>query len=141
MHDDFGALTDRDHWLGWMGDEPTVAVRAAIASMLTSQNATAELMWLRLVGEPYFLTGGRRLPEDPDRVVATRAGLAVSFELCVASADAVGELRGVFSWVAAGLDEGLGGPARRDRTYLDLDEELARASELIEERVYELDEE
>ncbi|WP_412542550.1 hypothetical protein R8Z50_08675 [Longispora sp. K20-0274] len=141
MFDDFGALTDRDHWLGWMGEDPAAAVRAAIGTMLADQNPTAELMWLRLVGDPYFLTGGRRLPEDPDRVVPTRAALAVGFELCVASSEAVGELRGVFSWVAAGLDEEAGGPPRRDRTYLDLDEELPRAAELLDQRIYELDEE
>ncbi|GIG59342.1 hypothetical protein Lfu02_37140 [Longispora fulva] len=141
MFDDFGPLADRDHGLGWMGEDPAGAVRTAIGTMLASQNETAALMWLRLVGEPYLLTGGRRVPEDPDRVVPTRAGLAVGFELCVASADAVGELRGVFSWVATGLDDGLGGAPRRDRTYLDLDEELPRASELLEERVYELDDE
>jgi hypothetical protein len=60
--------------------------------------------------------------------------LAASFELEVRTERGVDRLRGVFSWVASGLDG-----TRRDRVYLDLDAELAWAAEQLAVRIYELD--
>lgn len=115
MTDDFSPLTKPDHYLGWLGDDPARAVRGEIEHSLQQQVPTAALRWVCLQGEPYFLTGGRRPPDDPDRLILTRAALAVSFELEVDASEKTEQLRGVFSWVAAGLDA-----ERRDRTYLDL---------------------
>jgi hypothetical protein len=134
MTDDFTPLTSCDHWLGWLGDDPAVAVRGEIESILRQQVATAVLDWVRLLGEPYFLTGGRRIPDDPSKIIVTRAALAVAFELQVRSASRTDRLQGVFSWVAAGLDG-----ARRDRVWFDLNAEMAWASEQLETRIYELD--
>jgi hypothetical protein len=134
MTDNLTPLTAGDHWLGWLGDDPGQAVRQEIARILREQVPTAELEWLRLVDKPYFLTGGRQLPEVPGKIIVTRAALAVSFELQVRSVDEVEQLRGVFSWVAVGLDG-----ARRDHVHFDLRAELAWASEQLKLRIYELD--
>jgi hypothetical protein len=134
MSDDFQPLTASDHWLGWLGDDPAKAVRGEIEGILQQQVPTATLEWVRLVDKPYFLTGGRKLPDDPGKMIVTRAALAIAFELQVRSADRVDRLHGVFSWVASGLDG-----KRRDRVYFDLDAELRGASEQLTARIYELD--
>ena len=81
MIDDFSSLTTSDHWLGWLGDDPARAVRSEIEDILRQQVPTARLVWVRLLEKPYYLTGGRKLPEDPGKIIVTRAGLAVPFEL------------------------------------------------------------
>jgi hypothetical protein len=134
MIDDFAPLTTSKHWLGWLGDDPAQAVRGEIEGILRQQVPTAQLEWVRLLAEPYYLTGGRKVPDDPGKIIVTRAALAVPFELQVRSAGSVDRLRGVFSWVAAGLDG-----ERRDRVHFDLDADLAWASERLMVRIYELD--
>ncbi|HEV3436563.1 MAG TPA: hypothetical protein VG122_04350 [Gemmata sp.] len=124
-------LTDSDHWLGWLGDDPTQAVRSEIEGLLRQQVSTAKLGWLRLLEKPYFLTGGRKTVGSPGQMIVTRAALAVPFELEVASAGKSNRLRGVFSWVASGLDE-----ERHDQLYFDLDVEFAWASEQLLARIY-----
>jgi hypothetical protein len=135
MTDDFTPLTEPDHYLGWLGDDPAAAVREQMESILRKQVPTATLDWVRLVGEPEFLTGGRKLPDDPSKLIITRAALAVPFTLQVSSEDGTEWLRGVFSWVAVGLDGG----QRRDRAYFDLDAEMEGAKEQLVARIYELD--
>jgi hypothetical protein len=135
MTDDVTPLTACDHWLGWLGDDPAQAVRNEIEEVLRKQVPTARLEWLRLLDRPYFLTGGRKLPDDPGKLIVTRAALAVSFELQVRAEGREDRLRGVFSWVASGLANGV----RRDRIYFDLDAELSWASEQLMARIYELD--
>src|SRR5262245_55810574 len=103
MADDFSPLTGSGHWLGWLGDDPAQAVRGEIEGILRRQVPTARLEWAHLLAEPYYLTGGRKLPDDPGQMVVTRAALAVPFALQVQSAEGVEQLCGVFSWVAVGL--------------------------------------
>jgi hypothetical protein len=134
MMDDFSPLSTSDHWLGWLGDDPGQAVRSQIEGILRQQVPTARLDWVRRLETPYYLTGARKLPDDPGNVIVTRAGLAVPFELQVRSAAGVDRLCGVVSWVASGLDG-----ARRDRVYVDLDAEFSAACEQLTARIYELD--
>lgn len=134
MTDDFTPLTQSDHWLDWLGDDPEQAVRGEIESALRQQVPTAALDWVRLVGSPQFLTGGRKRRDAPNMILATRAALAVQFELQVHCEDRQDKLRGVFSWVTTGLDA-----ERKDRTYLDLDVEMEWASEMLTARIYEWD--
>lgn len=134
MTDDFSPLDPSKHWLDWLGPSPSQAVRSEIESMLRKQVASAVLDWVRLLGAPKYLTGGRKDPEDENKLIVTRTAIAVQFELQVSSPNRVDRLYGVFSWVASGLDS-----KRRDRMYLDLDTELSAAEELLMSRIYELD--
>ncbi|MEV0143511.1 MULTISPECIES: hypothetical protein [unclassified Nonomuraea] len=96
------------------------------------------LEWVKVLGTPEFLTGGRRDPDDPDKVLVVRAALALPFALSVRSPG--GErsvLQGVFSWAAAGLDRPGG---RRDRVWFDLGAGLEDAAGLLRDRIYSLDE-
>ncbi|MFF7645231.1 hypothetical protein ACFZCX_34045 [Streptomyces canus] len=74
--DDFGKLTDPDHWLGWLGDDLAAAVRQGIEDSLRSQAADAVVEWVKILEAPRFLTGGRRHSEDEQLMVVTRAALA-----------------------------------------------------------------
>jgi hypothetical protein len=134
MRDDFSPLTSSKHWLGWLGDDPARAIRTEIEDVLRQQVATAKVEWVRLLEPPYYLTGGRKAPDDPQKMIVTRAGLAAPFELDVRSASGVDRLRGVFSWVATGLDG-----ARQDRVFLDLDTEFQVARDELQVRLYGLD--
>src|SRR3954467_1270725 len=98
MTDDFTPLTTPNHWLGWLGDDPAAAVRGEIEGVLRDQVPTAKLEWVRLVAAPHFRTGGRKLPDDPTKIVVMRAALAAPFELQVRSEGRLDRLRGVFSW-------------------------------------------
>lgn len=135
MHHDLSALNDPEHWLGWLGDDPAATVRGAIQRVLREQVATAQLLWIRLLDEPYYLTGGRRMLDDPDRMLITRAAVAIWFELSVTSIEGVEQLTGAFSWVAAGLD----GDSRRDQIHLDLDANYEWAKKELELRIYDID--
>jgi hypothetical protein len=134
MPDDFTPLTSCNHYLGWLGDDPAQAVRSEIERLLQEQVPTASLEWIRLTATPEFLTGGRKAPDDPGKLILTRAALAVAFELQVCSEGRVDELSGVFSWVAAGLDG-----ERRDRLHFDLNADLAWAATKLKARIYEID--
>lgn len=134
MRDDFSSLDPNEHWLGWLGEDPARAVREAAEAMLEAQVAGARVEWMQLVDKPRYLTGGKRTP-DGKKVQVTRAGLAAPFVLSVRDPSGhVEELRGILSWVASGLDG-----ARRDRTFLDLNKELAWAEKELEARIYEID--
>ncbi|MCU0492188.1 MAG: hypothetical protein MUD01_11400 [Chloroflexaceae bacterium] len=131
MSDDLTPLTESKHWLGWLGDDPTQALREEIEHMLQRQVPTARLEWLRLTGEPAFLTGGRRRPDDETKIIVIRAALAVPFVLLVRSEGRADELQGVFSWVATGLDD-----ERHDRAFLDLDAAMDWATDMLKTRMY-----
>lgn len=134
--DDFTPLTSPDHWLGWLGDDPAQAVRAAFVESLRHQVPTAKVPWMHITDTPHFLTGGRRDPSDDNKVIVTRAGLAVSFQAEVDDGYQVRPLRGCFSWVAAGLDGGEG--ARADQVFLDIGGTLSEVSEALQQRIYEV---
>jgi hypothetical protein len=84
--DDFSQLTDPDHWLGWLGDDPAIAVRKGIAESLRAQVADAVVEWVKILQTPRFLTGGRRHAEDEQAMLVTRAALAAPFALSVRTA-------------------------------------------------------
>jgi hypothetical protein len=132
--DDFTRLSSPDHWLGWLPGEPAMAVRQAIADALTGQVPGSVVPWVKVIDEPVFLTGGTRAPDDPEKIVVTRAALAVPFALSVVPPNGEREvLTGVFSWAAAGLDTADG---RHDRVWLDLGMDRPQAEALLQERVY-----
>ncbi|MFB7371985.1 hypothetical protein ACFC0D_19320 [Streptomyces sp. NPDC056222] len=81
--DDFSKLTDPDHWLGWLGDDPARAVREGIEESLRAQVADAVVEWVKVLETPRFLTGGRPRSEDEQVIQVTRAALAVPFALSV----------------------------------------------------------
>lgn len=130
--DDFAKLTEPDHWLGWLSNNPAQAVRDSISQCLTDQAPTAVLDWVKILDTPRYLTGGRRRPDHDDQIIATRAGLAVSFALSV-TARTREILTGTFTWVAVRLDQ----PAdRKDQVWLDLWSDLEWAEAELRNRIY-----
>ncbi|MFJ9721641.1 hypothetical protein ACIRP3_02735 [Streptomyces sp. NPDC101209] len=135
--DDFGKLTDPDHWLGWLGDDPATAVRQGIEDSLRAQAADAVVEWVKILETPRFLTAGRRHSEDEQLMVVTRAALAAPFALSVrASQHGRSVLLGVFSWVAVNLAQP---ESRKDRHWFDLGVGLDWAGERLRGRIYEID--
>ncbi|MFC9295139.1 hypothetical protein ACFTWH_18805 [Streptomyces sp. NPDC057011] len=129
--DDFAKLTESGHWLGWLGD-PVAAVRDSIADCLSQQVPGAVLEWLKVLEEPRYLTGGRVPPENGNRMIITRAGLALSFALSVTAPEHKREiLTGTFTWVSAPLDR----PDRKDRVWLDLSTDLDWAEGQLRDRI------
>ncbi|MDX6283003.1 MAG: hypothetical protein QOH03_4074 [Kribbellaceae bacterium] len=134
--DDFSALTEPDHWLEWLGDDPGRVVRDSIELSLADQVAGAKVQWLKFTGEPAFLTGGKPLPDDSARAQVVRTGLAIQFILSVAQPSGERDvLTGVYSLAVAGMDE----PEARERSWLDLGATMEQIGPLLETRLYELD--
>ncbi|NEA37135.1 hypothetical protein [Streptomyces sp. SID13031] len=134
--DDFSALTDPDHWLGWLGDDPGQTVRDSIELTLADQVEGAKVQWLRFTDEPEFLTGGKPFPDDPNRIQVVRTGLAVQFILAVVQPSGQREvLTGVFSLAVAGMDE----PEARERSWFDLGATMEQIRPLLKDRLFELD--
>jgi hypothetical protein len=132
VRDDLTRLESPDHWLGWLSDQPGLAIRESLEGIFDTQVPGSVLEWLKIIDEPVFLTAARRLPDDPDRVIATRAALAVPFALGVRPPDGgAAILTGVFSWAAAGLDG-----ERADQVRLDLGMSREDAEIALKERIY-----
>lgn len=135
--DDFGKLTDPDHWLGWLGDDPAAAVRKGIEGSLRAQVADAVVEWVKILEAPRFLTAGRRHAEDEQVMLVARAALAARFALSVHSSQhGRSVLLGVFSWAAVNLSPP---GSRKDRHWLDLGVGLDWAGERLQGRLYGID--
>ena len=132
--DDLSALTEPNHWLGWLGDDPGREVRDLIEESLTDQVAGTRIEWLKLTGEPKFLTSGKRQPDDPEKLLVVRAGLAVPFALSVRMPTGTRDLLlGVFSVALVGMDD----PANtRQRLWLDLGADIEQIGAELENRLY-----
>ncbi|MEU3404939.1 hypothetical protein ABZ766_13460 [Streptomyces sp. NPDC006670] len=137
--DDFSKLTESGHWLEWIGAQPAAAVRDSIAEILDAQVPGAELEWIKILDEPRYLTGFRRLdPDAPKYGIITRAGIALSFALSVKSPARGREtLQGVFSWATAAIDQP--GGAKR-QVWFDLHADLDWAETALQERIYRVGE-
>ncbi|MFG2951949.1 hypothetical protein [Streptomyces adustus] len=135
--DDFSRLTEPDHWLGWLGDDPATAVREGMEESLRAQVADAVVEWVKILETPRFLTGMRGHSEDEPIKLVTRAALAAPFALSVRTAEhGRSILLGVFSWAAVNLSA----PGdRKDRHWFDLGVGLDWAGERLRERIYEID--
>ncbi|MDX2403448.1 hypothetical protein NJO91_09950 [Streptomyces microflavus] len=135
--DDFSKLTEPDHWLGWLGDNPAAAVRKGIEESLRAQVADAVVEWVKILETPRFLTAGRQHSENDEVMLVTRAALAASFALSVHTTQhGRSVLLGVFSWAAVNLSPP---GVRKDRHWFDLGVELDWAGEQLQGRIYEID--
>jgi hypothetical protein len=135
--DDFTKLTDPDHWLGWLGDDPATAVRKGIEECLRGQVADAVVEWVKILETPRFLTAGRPHSEVEQFMLVTRAALAAPFALSVhASQHGRSVLLGVFSWAAVNLSPP---GVRKDRHWFDLGVGLDWAGEQLQRRIYDMD--
>ncbi|WP_326704704.1 hypothetical protein [Streptomyces cyaneofuscatus] len=134
--DDFSKLTEPDHWLGWLGDNPAAAVRQGIEESLRAQVADAVVEWVKILETPRFLTAGRQPSENDQVMLVTRAALAAPFALSVRTTQhGRSVLQGVFSWAAVNLSPP---GVRKDRHWFDLGVELDWAGEQLQERIYEI---
>lgn len=134
--DDWTRLESPDHWFGWLGDSPSAAVRHELDRAVTDQIPGTVVEWVKILSDPELLTGGPREAES-DRVIVRRAALAVEFAMSVMPPNGRREfLVGSFSWVAVGLDTTDG---RHDRTWFDIGMPIARAGELLNERIWEIE--
>ncbi|MGB8938735.1 MAG: hypothetical protein WCD21_00610 [Streptomyces sp.] len=134
--DDFSKLTDPDHWLGWLGDDPATAVRKGIEESLRAQVADAVVQWVKILETPRFLTVGRQPSENEQVMVVTRAALAAPFALSVHTTQhGRSILLGVFTWAAVNLAPP---KVRKDRHWFDLGVKLEWAGEQLQGRIYEV---
>lgn len=136
MADDLSALDDTLHMLQWLDDDPLPTLRREFETWLCEQVPGTEVRDLRVESEPQWLTGGRRLEEDPEKIRLVRTGVAFSFSLIARDPEGQDHpLRGVFSWVGWDLDT----PEPRTRLWFELDgelEDLGREGALME-RIYQ----
>jgi hypothetical protein len=139
--DDFSGLDASRHMLPWVGldeDDPYRELRGHFEGALVAQDPGSVLEWVRMVGEPELVTGGRPA-DDGAYVVVTRAGLAFAFELSVVAGDLRRwPLRGVANLVGVRLDRP--GEARFQFHFdVDADLETLTRTGVLTERLYALD--
>lgn len=115
--DDLTALNNA--MLVFLGEDPGRAVKARVQKELEG-----ELMWLKLLDEPSFVSQG------------DAAGMAVSFALGVRTTfQPLDVITGAFTWAAGGLEV----PPRRDRVWFDVGAELGWAEEQLRSiRIFEV---
>ncbi|MGW0436389.1 hypothetical protein ACWDV4_28055 [Micromonospora sp. NPDC003197] len=133
--DDFTELVESNHFLHWLGDDPAKTVRESVADILHQQVPGSTLRWMKITDEPRFLTAGRRDPDDPDKLIVTRAALAASFAIGVDSPpDDYDILWGAYSIAVVGLDRG---DQARSRAWFDLWTALDAAERQLRTRITE----
>jgi hypothetical protein len=135
--DDFAKLTESGHWLAWLGDDPAREVRESVAEIVDSQVAGTVLEWMKIVEEPRFLTFGRRHPDNSEKLIVSRAGMAAEFAAGVRAPAGRREiLWGVYSVAVTGLDRP---GAARSQVWFDPRVRLDWAEEQLRIRIYEVD--
>lgn len=121
--DDFGKLHDTRHMLEWLADAPEAAIRECVEDILCQQVPGSRLDTFAVTSDPDWLTGARPGEDDPSKAVLVRCAVAFEFALRVTDpSDASFDLRGVFTWAAARLDQPGGAISR---VWFDLDGTLA----------------
>jgi hypothetical protein len=133
--DDFSKLQQTEHMFKWLADAPFQAIRDQIESILQQQVPDSELKTLRIISEPQWLSGVKKLDANDSKAILVRAATAFEFSLSVETNGEIVELSGVFSWAAVGLDQP---EQRQDRNWFDINgtlETFGTEGEL-KERVY-----
>jgi hypothetical protein len=119
---DFSKLEPTSHMLQWLAEDPFTAIFTEVEGVLQQQVPGSQLMALRVTSDPQWLTGGRRLEEDPEKVILVRTAVAFEFDLLVREPTGPQhQLKGVFSWVGTSLDDV---ENRKSRIWFDLDATL-----------------
>ena len=115
--DDFSALDASREMLAWLDPAPLTVIRDQMTRWLTAQVQGSQLLWVRMVGPPDWLSGGRPSDDDDEQVIMVRTGMACLFDLMVRTPDDIEyALSGVFSWVGYDLDT----PERSQSIWIDL---------------------
>lgn len=65
VHDDFTRLQTPDHWPGWLPGTPALAVRGQLQAILAARVPGSEPGWVKIIGEPAFLTTGSSRRPSP----------------------------------------------------------------------------
>lgn len=133
--DDFRIFDHSAHMLFWLGDEPFKAIRTEIESGFARQDPGCSVESIKCSGQPYFLTGARKDPDDPSRVILSRMGVAFQTAVVVITSGAARvELDAVCSIVGTNLDDPENTSLRLD---FDIPGDLAEASEALKVKLYE----
>lgn len=115
---DFSKLDPSVHMLKWLADNPYEAIFTEVEQTLQNQVPGSQLVSFVVASNPQWLSGGRKNPSDPSKVILVRTGVAFEFQLSVREPDGpTHELSGVFTWVGTGLDDP---PNARQRIWFDI---------------------
>jgi hypothetical protein len=135
LQDDFTKLSNSNHWLDWLGDDPGATIRKSVAEIVDEQVPGATVRWMKITDEPRYLTSGRRAPDDPDKLIVTRAALAAAFAIGVDAPSRNYEiLWGAYSIAVVGLDR----TETRSQVWFDLWTALDQAEQHLRARIMEV---
>ncbi len=119
--DDFSSLHPSMHMLQWLDEDPPRRIRTAFEEWGDDKVAGTRVVQIAVVGKPQFLTGGKRLDDDPEKMRLVRTGVAFAFAVHIRAPDGEDHhVKGVFSWIGMDLDE----PTARQRLWIDVDGSL-----------------
>jgi hypothetical protein len=104
--DDFSKFQPTDHMFKWLDSDPHAAIRSEVESILQQQIADSRLISFAVTSDPEWLTAARRAPDDSDKVILVRTGVAFEFELLAQEPNgAEHKLQGTYTWVGIHLDD------------------------------------
>ncbi|WP_203924677.1 hypothetical protein [Rugosimonospora africana] len=90
---------------------------------------------MKITDEPKYLTSGRRTPDDPNKLIVTRAALAAAFAIGVDAPSRNYEiLWGTYSIAVVGLDHA----EARNQVWFDLWTVLDQAEQHLRARIMEV---
>jgi hypothetical protein len=133
--DNFEPFAETRHMLGWLGSQPELTLREQVEAVLRTQVEGSTLSWIRVIGEPKYITAGKSDPEG-GQMIAGAVAVAFAFSLM---AEAPGQepwdLHGVASMIGVGLDEEKGQQSYRFFFELDADLDEVSSPQVMGERL------
>jgi hypothetical protein len=132
MKSNFKKLDHTKHMLEWFSTEPYAEILESVEQMYIKQEASTKLLAFNVVSEAQWLTGARK-SEDTDKVILVRAGVAFLSEFTLKDNNGTYHLKGVFTWVARGLDA-----EAKQQKWMELDGTLEEfgSKGILNDRIY-----
>ena len=132
MKNNFKKLDDTKHMLEWFSEEPYVEILQSVEQMYIKQESSSNLLEFNVVSEVQWLSAGRKT-KDANQVILVRAGVAFLSEFTLKDNNGTYHLKGVFTWVARGLDTEV-----KQQKWMDLDGTLEEfgSNGILNDRIY-----
>ena len=135
MKTDFEKLLESKHMLEFLSPNPFEEILSSVTNMFIQQSSSVQLLQFKITGDPDWLSGAKPADHQND-VILVRTGFAVMCDFSLQDNDGVYDLKGIFTWVGANLDE-----TPITKMWMDLDGHLNEFGKdgKLQQRIYELD--
>jgi len=103
--DDFSIFDDSTLMFMWSSATPAEIIRFYADNVVSNSLPGSKLFQIECLGEPRYLTGAKKKPDDPDHVIMARMGIAFQTRLVIDKPDGSREeVSGVSALICQNLD-------------------------------------